>query len=119
MIFTTAFADTAATATQAAGQAAAGMPPQPSMLSMLLPFGLMFVVFYFLMIRPQQRKMKEHESMVSKLQKGEEVVTQSGIIGKVHGVTEKVVTLEVDNNVRIKILKSQVASVLKGDQALV
>lgn len=116
MIFTTAYADTATTA---ATQAAAAMPPQPSMISMLLPFALMFVVFYFLMIRPQQKKMKEHESMVSKLQKGEEVITQSGIIGKVHGVTDKVVTLEVDSNVRIKILKTQVASVLKGDQPLV
>ena len=95
------------------------MPPQPGMMSMLLPFALMFLVFYFLLIRPQQKKMKEHEKMVGALQKGEEVVTQSGILGKIYGITDKVVTLEVDNNVRIKVLKNQVATVLKGDQKLV
>lgn len=112
-----AYADgtTAATAVPST----AGVPPQPGMASMLLPFGLMFLVFYFLLIRPQQKKMKEHEKMVNALQKGEEVVTQSGILGKIYGITDKVVTLEVDNNVKIKVLKTQVATVLKGDQKLV
>ena len=112
MIFTLAFADTANTAV------ATGAPAAPSTVSMLLPFALMFVVFYFLLIRPQQKKMKDHEKMVQGLQKGEEVVTNSGIIGKIHGMTDKVVTLEVDNNVRIKVLKSQVASVIRNDQPL-
>ena len=85
---------------------------------MVMPFALMFVVFYFLLIRPQQKKMKEQEQMVSGLQKGDEVVTQSGIFGKIHGITDKVVDLEIANNVRIKILKAQVATTLKGDQKL-
>lgn len=109
MIFTVAFANTANAVPQV---------PQPSTVSMLLPFALMFVVFYFLLIRPQQKKVKDHENMVKGLQKGEEVITQSGIIGRIHGLTDKVVTLEVDNNVKIKILKSQVASVIKADQPL-
>jgi preprotein translocase subunit YajC len=111
MIFTLAFADTA-------NAIAPGAPAAPSTFSMLLPFGLMFVVFYFLLIRPQQKKVKDHENMVKGLQKGEEVVTNSGIIGRIHGLTDKVVTLEVDNNVKIKVLKSQVASVVRGDQPL-
>jgi preprotein translocase subunit YajC len=62
--------------------------------------------------------MKEQDQMVNSLQKGDEVVTQSGIFGKIHGITDKVVDLEIANNVRIKILKAQVATTLKGDQKL-
>jgi preprotein translocase subunit YajC len=113
MKFATAFADTATTAATAAAPAAAG---QPSTLGMLLPFVLMFGVFYFLMIRPQQKKMKDHESLVTSLQKGEEVITNSGIFGKIHGIADKFITLEVDNNVRIKVLKNQIATVLRGEQ---
>lgn len=119
MIFATkAFADTATTNTtaQTVASPAPAAAPQPSTLGMLLPFGLMFLVVYFLMIRPQQKKMKEHEAMVGGLQKGEEVITQSGIFGKIHGISEKFITLEVDNNVRIKVLKNQIATVLRGDQ---
>ena len=89
-----------------------------SMLMQLAPLVLIFVVFYFLLIRPQQKKMKEHDHMVKNLQKGEEVITNAGIIGRIHGITEKVVTLEVDNNVKIKVLKNQVASVVRGDQPI-
>jgi preprotein translocase subunit YajC len=113
MKFATAFADTATTAATAAAPAASG---QPSTLGMLLPFVLMFGVFYFLMIRPQQKKMKDHESLVTSLQKGEEVITNSGIFGKIHGIADKFITLEVDNNVRIKVLKTQIATVLRGEQ---
>jgi preprotein translocase subunit YajC len=114
MIFTVAFADTAQTAaTTAAAAAPAGAP---STLGMILPFALMFGVFYFLMIRPQQKKVKDHESLVSGLQKGEEVITNAGIFGKIHGIADKFITLEVDNNVRIKVLKNQIATVLRGDQ---
>ncbi len=110
MIFTIAFADATQTATTTAAAS------QPSTLGMILPFVLMFGVFYFLMIRPQQKKMKEHESLVSGLQKGEEVITQSGIFGKIHGIADKFITLEVDNNVRIKVLKNQIATVLRPEQ---
>lgn len=91
-------------------------PAQPSLMAMLMPFGLMFLVFYFLMIRPQQKKMKEQENLINSIQKGEEIVTQSGIFGKVTEVADKIVTLEIANNVRIKILKTQIATVLRGEQ---
>lgn len=95
-----------------AGGAPAAQPP--GAMGMLLPFILMFAVIYFLMIRPQQKKMKEHQQMVSALQQGDEVITSAGILGTVRGITDKVVTLEVSDNVKIKVLKSQVSTVVKG-----
>lgn len=97
-----------------AGSSVAGAPAAPGMGSMLVPFALMFAVMYFLMIRPQQKKMKEHQNLLSKLKDGDEVLTTSGILGTVKGITDKVVTLEVDKDVRLKFLKSQVAQVLTG-----
>ncbi len=110
-----AFADTNATPTLGAPP----MPPTPPQMSPImstLPFVLIFVVIYFLMIRPQQKKVKEHDQMMSTLQKGEEVITRSGIIGKIHGIADKFITLEVDHNVRIKIVKNQIEMVLRGEQ---
>lgn len=115
MIFQTAYADTTTQAVTAV-PATTTTAPKPDMIMTLLPFGAMFFVFYFLMIRPQQKKIKDHEALVNTLQKGEEVITNSGIFGKVHGITDKVVTIEVDNNVRIKVLKSRVETVLRGEQ---
>jgi preprotein translocase subunit YajC len=115
----TAFADTPATTAGTAvppAAPAAAQAPQPSTLGMMLPFAAMALVFYFLLIRPQQQKMKEQEQMVSNLQKGEEVITRAGIIGRIHGIAEKFITLEVDTNVRIKVLKSQIETVLRGEQ---
>lgn len=106
-----AFADTAAAP---ATTAAPGTPAQPSTLGMILPFVLMFAVFYFLMIRPQQKKMKDQQALLASLQKGEEVITHAGIFGKVHGIADQFITLEVDNNVRIKVLRSQIATVLRA-----
>ena len=81
---------------------------------MAVPFLIMLGVMYFLMIRPQQKRMKEHQSLMSSLQNGDEVVTSAGIIGTIAGMSDKVVTLEVSKNVQLKILKSQVNQVVKG-----
>ena len=96
------------------GGAPAGGGQQPGLMGMLFPFLLMFGVIYFLMIRPQQKKMKEHKSLLDSLQHGDEVVTASGMLGKVAGITEKVVTLEVADDVKIRVLKSQIAQIVKG-----
>ena len=110
-------APAAVPAGQAAG-AATGSPltqaQPPGLGSMLVPFLAMFAVVYFLMIRPQQKKAKEQQAMIGALQHGDEVITTSGILGKVTGITEKVVTVEIADNVRVKMLKSQVSQVLKG-----
>ncbi len=94
---------------------ALAQPPPPSIGSMLVPFALMFGVIYFLMIRPQQKKMKEQQALLGGLKHGDEILTNSGILGKVTGITEKVVTVEVADNVRVKMLKSQVNQVIKDN----
>ncbi|MBI2605954.1 MAG: preprotein translocase subunit YajC [Deltaproteobacteria bacterium] len=78
---------------------------------MLLLFAPMFLVIYFFIIRPQNKKMKEHRAVVEKVKSGDEIVTAAGIFGTVTGVTEKVLTVEIADGVKIKLLKSQVATV--------
>jgi preprotein translocase subunit YajC len=105
---------TSASSQAPASASAAPAPQQPGMLGMAVPFLIMLGVMYFLMIRPQQKRMKEHQSLMSSLQNGDEVVTSAGIIGTIAGMSDKVVTLEVSKNVQLKILKSQVNQVVKG-----
>jgi preprotein translocase subunit YajC len=93
--------------------ATSGVSQQPGGIMAFAPFILMFVVIYFLILRPQQKKMKEQQSMISALKQGDEILTASGILGKVTGMTDTVVTLEVADNVRVKMLKTQVSRVLK------
>lgn len=86
---------------------AAGAPAQSPFVS-FIPFVLIFVVMYFLMIRPQKKRMQEEQSFLTKLAHGDEVFTKSGILGKVVGITEKIVTLEIENGSKMKILKSHI-----------
>ena len=79
-----------------------------------VPIILVFIVFYFLMIKPQKKKMAEEQKFVNDMQKGEEVFTKSGLIGKIYGLTEKVVTLEIEGGVKIKFLRSQIAGSAKA-----
>lgn len=86
----------------------------------LLPLVLIFVVFYFLLIRPQTKRAKEHREMVAKLQSGDEVVTTGGLLGRITAVGDNFVTLEVANGVAVKVQKFQVAQLMpkgtiKGD----
>lgn len=75
----------------------------------MVPFVLIFLVMYFLMIRPQKKKMQEEQELLAKLAHGDEVVTKSGILGKITGITEKIVTLEIENGAKMKLLKSHIA----------
>jgi len=84
--------------------------PQPAGLGdMLLPLGLMFLVFYFLLIRPNQKKSKQREDFVKNIKKGDEVITSGGLLGKVSGVTDIYLTLDISENVKVKVLKSHVS----------
>ncbi|HET6419495.1 MAG TPA: preprotein translocase subunit YajC [Geobacteraceae bacterium] len=74
-----------------------------------------FVIFYFILIRPQQKKMKEHRALLETLKKGDQVITAGGIYGKITAVDENVVTLEIATGVNIKIQKGNIAAVLKKD----
>ena len=76
-----------------------------------LPMLLVFVIFCFLLIRPQSRQQKKIREMVSNLKTGDEVITTSGIHGRVTAIVDNVVTLEITNNVRIKLEKSSVGQV--------
>jgi len=77
-----------------------------------LPIVLMFVVLYFLMIRPQQKRQKEQREMLNAIGKDDEVVTSGGILGKVISVTDNIVTLQIANNVEVLVQKSAVVTLL-------
>ena len=80
-----------------------------------MPFAMMgvfVVIFYFLLIRPQQKKQKEHQSMLSKLGVGDEIVTAGGILGRIVEVGDQFITLEIADNVQIKVQRFQVTSLV-------
>jgi len=85
-------------------------------LSAFVPIILIFVIFYFLLIRPQQKRQKDHQSMVEALKKGDQVVTAGGIHGTVTSVAENLATVEIAQNVKIKVTKSSIAVVKREDQ---
>lgn len=93
----------------AQAQGAAG---QPSALMQFLPLVLIFVVFYFLLIRPQSKRAKEHREMVAALEVGAEVVTNGGILGKVVTIADQYVTLEIADGVNVKVQRHTVAQIL-------
>lgn len=87
---------------------------QPSMIEMMLPFVFVLGIFYFLIMRPQSKKLKEQDSFIKSLKRGDAVITNSGILGTVDGLTDTIVTLEVGPNTKIKMLRKQIA----GSQAI-
>ena len=96
---------------QAWAQAAGGQPGGMDLIG-LLPIVLMFVVLYFLMIRPQAKRAKEHRAMIEALSKGDEVVAGGGMLGKVTKVGQDLVSLELAPNVEIQVEKSAIQKVL-------
>ncbi|MDD3980756.1 MAG: preprotein translocase subunit YajC [Spirochaetia bacterium] len=91
-------------------QAAAGSS-SGQMVSTLVTFGLVFVVFYFLIIRPQNKKQKEAKKMIEAVKKGDRIITIGGIHGIVHSVKETTVVVKVDDDCRIEFTKSALATV--------
>jgi len=91
------------------GASAGGQSP----IASLVPLVLMFAIFYFLLIRPQQKKAKEHRAMMEALKKGDQVVTAGGIHGRITAVEENVVTLEIASGVNIKVNKGHIATITK------
>ena len=79
----------------------------------IIPLVFMFAIFYFLLIRPQQKKAKEHKALLEAMKKGDNVITAGGVHGKVTAVENELVTLEIANNVNIKITKSHIAAIKK------
>ena len=93
----------------AAGGAGGGM----AAFQQIIPLVFMFAIFYFLLIRPQQKKAKEHKALLESMKKGDNVITAGGVHGKVAAVENDIVTLEIANNVNIKITKSYIAAIKK------
>lgn len=103
MFISSAFAQTA--------PAAAGGDTTSTLMS-LLPMVLMFVVLYFIMIRPQMKKQKEHRAMIDALAKGDEVVTAGGMLGRVSAMGENYVTVELAKGVEVQMQRQSVVQVL-------
>ncbi len=85
---------------------------QVGLLGQILPLVGLFVIFYFLLIRPQQKKAKEHRGMVESLQKGDEIVTTGGLVGKVIDVSDDFLTCKLAENVEVKVQRHAVSTVL-------
>jgi preprotein translocase subunit YajC len=82
-----------------------------------VPLILMFVIFYFLLIRPQQKRSKEHRQMVSNLKKGDRIVTSGGMHGRVTGMDDATLTVEIADKVRVKVNRANVAAVVQSAPA--
>ena len=107
---------TGTTASEGSPSGGAG-PAQPGFFgdfNGILMIVLMFGVFYFLLIRPQQKKAKEHQKLLESIDKGSEIVTNGGLIGRVTGKTDKTFTVEISEKVRVRILRSQVAGLFNA-----
>jgi preprotein translocase subunit YajC len=96
-----------------AGQAGGAQAARPNMLGALLPFVLVFVIFYLLIIMPQRKKQKKHLELVDNLKPGDRVITTAGIFGTVMGVQKDLIELKIASNTNIKITKSAVG-VIRG-----
>ena len=101
------FSEAYAQATTATGA------PAVNPILQFVPFILIFGVFYFFVIRPQQKRVKIEQDMIGKLKKGDEIYTKSGMIGTIHNMGDKVVTLEVSEGTRLKFLRSQIGGLAK------
>jgi preprotein translocase subunit YajC len=83
------------------------------MIGTLIMFGAIFAIFYFMIIRPQQKRAKEREKLLSAVEKGDKVVLSSGLYGTVAGLEEKTVLIDVGNNVKMKFDRSAISTILK------
>ena len=97
------------TALLAAGAPPGGASPAQGITSMLIPMAGIFIVFYFLLIRPQRKQQKKHQDMLAALKPGDKVITQGGIYGTVVGVDDQKVQLRVADQVKIEVAKHAVA----------
>ena len=84
-----------------------------SLISTVIMFGAIFAIFYFMIIRPQQKRAKEREKLLSNIEKGDKIVTSGGVQGTIVGLEEKTSLIEIAPNVKIKIERSAIGSVIK------
>ncbi len=87
---------------------------QPSPILQFLPLVFLFVIFYFLLIRPQQKRQKDHVNMIAKLDKNDEVITAGGVHATIVAVNEKTLTIRIAENVKVEIEKNSITQVTKS-----
>ncbi len=92
--------------------AQSGVPPAGGMLQFVIMIGMFFVIMYFLVIRPQSKRAKEHKQLIESLTKGDEVVTSGGVLGRIVDVGDNFIQLEVANGVDIKVQKQAITTVM-------
>ena len=85
---------------------------QPSLFASFIPLILIFIIFYFLLIRPQQKKAKEHKILLDSIKRGDQILTSGGMIGKVIKADANELTVEISNNVNVRIFRSTVSDIL-------
>jgi preprotein translocase subunit YajC len=96
------------------------MGPQPgggggaSSIMSFLPIILIFIVFYFLLIRPQQKRAKEHRNLLANLKEGDKVLTNGGIIGRITGIKDDEITVEISDKVRVKFARGSITQILRS-----
>lgn len=83
------------------------------LMSTLIMFGAIFLIFYFMIIRPQQKRAKERDKMLSNMEKGDKIITNGGIHGVISGLDEKTALIQISDNVKIKVERSAITSVSK------
>lgn len=80
-----------------------------------VPLILMFAIFYFLLIRPQQKKQKQHRQMIGAIKKGDRIITSGGLYGRVTGLSDTSVTLEISEKVRVRVARSNIATIVQSE----
>jgi len=101
----------------AMGQGGGAAPGGAGGFSSFVPLILMFAIFYFLLIRPQQKKQKEHRDMIANLKKGDRIITSGGLHGRITGLDENILTVEIAEKVRVKVNRGNVAAMVRASGA--
>lgn len=102
-------------AASAEAQPPAGAPAAPPIWMQFVPFILIFFIFYFLIIRPQQKKLKETQAMLAGLKKGDKVLTQGGLLAVVTGINNDTVTLKLGEDTKVECQKAAVTAIVKSE----
>jgi preprotein translocase subunit YajC len=115
--FASIFFSSSAYAQTPGGAAPGGATGGPEMLISFIPFIFIFVLFYFLLVRPQQQKAKQRKAMIDNLKKGDRVTTTGGLIGTVTNFSADMLTLQIADGVRVKVVRSYVQEMYTGDSS--
>ena len=93
-----------------------GAQGAPGMFQSLIPLIIIFAIFYFMLIRPQQKKAKEHKDMLEKLKKGDKIITSGGIYGEIYALTPSTVTLMIAENVKVKVSRGFISGLATPEE---